>query len=57
MDKVCLATMNLISAEICGKDVDADLIKSLNDDELKALYALSVVPVTFKTASKSDAVS
>ena len=41
MDKVCLATMNLISAEICGKDVDADLIKSLNDDELKALYALS----------------
>ena len=41
MDKVCLATMNLISAEICGKEVDADLIKSLNDDELKALYALS----------------
>ena len=41
MDKVCLATMNLISAEICGKGVDADLIKSLNDDELKALYALS----------------
>lgn len=41
MDKVCLATMNLISAEICGKEVDADLIKSLNDDELKSLYALS----------------
>ena len=41
MDKVCLATMNLISAEICGKNLDADLIKSLNDEELKALYALS----------------
>ena len=41
MNKVCLATMNLISTEICGKDLDADLIKSLNDEELKALYALS----------------
>ena len=41
MNKVCLATMNLISAEICGRDLDADLIKSLNDEELKALYALS----------------
>lgn len=41
MNKVCLATMNLISTEICGKDSDVDLIKSLDDEELKALYALS----------------
>lgn len=41
MSKVRLATMNLISAEICGKNLDADLIKSLNDEELKSLYALS----------------
>ena len=41
MDKICRVMMNLIGSEVCGNAVCADEVKSLSDDELKALYKLS----------------